>query len=76
MKITDELIGKRFIFREFPYSTIQEGVIEEISPSKKYVKINGSWYPTDNISVIEVLGDAEEDNALNVLKRYKYRYLR
>jgi len=76
MEITDELVGKRFLYREFPYSTIQEGVIEEISPSKKYVKINGSWYLTDNISVIEVLGDAEEDKTLNVLHRYRYRYLR
>lgn len=60
MEITDELVGKRFLYREFPYPTIREGVIEEISPSKTYIKINGSWYLRDNISVIEVLGDAKK----------------
>jgi len=59
MEITDELTGKRFLFREFPYSTIEEGVIEEVSPSKKYVKINGIWYPAERINIIEILNSGK-----------------
>jgi len=62
-----ELVGKKILFIK-KYSllykgTILEGVVEEVSPSGKYVKIRTTvfpytteWYETEDIKVLEVLG--------------------
>ena len=54
MKITPELIGKRVLFRDFPFIDVKEGIIREISPSRNYIKIDNSWYPAN--SIVEILG--------------------
>lgn len=35
----------------------KDGVVNEISPSKKYVNINKKWYNIKGVHVIEVLKD-------------------
>ena len=47
-------VGKRILYRGY-YYTIQEGVIQEISPNGKYVKIGGVWYKVGNISILDIL---------------------
>lgn len=56
IKIDEKLIGKRVLWKRWwEHYALNEGVIEEISPSKKYVKISGNWHPIDDIEVLEVL---------------------
>jgi len=54
MRIDEKLLGKRILYRRL-FSTIEEGVVEEISPNGEYVKINGEWYKVNEIVVLDVL---------------------
>jgi uncharacterized protein YxjI len=38
---------------------LKEGTIKELSPSKKYVKINRHWYHIKSVYIIEILRDAD-----------------
>lgn len=58
------LMGKRFLFgvtqKEegrivIPFIRMNEGVLEELSPSNKYAKINGGWYEVEELDIKEVL---------------------
>jgi soluble cytochrome b562 len=40
---------------------LKEGTIKELSPSKKYVKINRHWYHIKSVHIIEILRNADED---------------
>jgi len=52
----EKLKGKKILYREFPIgSIIKEGIIEGISPSKNYIKINGEWLEVARISILEEL---------------------
>lgn len=57
-------IGKRVLYRFHVWSTsIDEGTILELSPSRKHVKVqypNGksSWYETEDIYIWEVLPES------------------
>ena len=59
MEISKELVGKRVLYRIYPYLDIKEGVIKEISPSGNYIKIGGVWYPTIGLTIIEELEDGK-----------------
>jgi len=72
-KITKALVGKRVLFTKWLWQSEDypsEGIIKELSPSGKYVRIAyrkddlGNWYKTEYIRIIEVLGEAidEEEN--------------
>lgn len=39
---------------------LHEGIIRELSPSEKRVKINKAWYHIGQVRIVEVLGDADE----------------
>jgi len=53
----EDLTGKRILYNP-PYLTvIKEARIEEISPSKRYIKLDGQWYKTTEIKILEVLED-------------------
>jgi len=54
MKINEELLGKRILYKTY-FHTIQEGVIQEISPNGEYVKISGRWYNVKDVDVLDVL---------------------
>jgi len=45
----------KVLYKHFPFNSIMEGVIEKISPSRKYVKIDGTWYESKKITILEVL---------------------
>ena len=53
MRIDEKLLGKRILYRRL-FSTIEEGVVEEISPNGEYVKINGEWYKVNEIVVLDL----------------------
>jgi len=57
------VVGKRFLFdvaeKEggkifMPFVRVSEGRLEEVSPSKKYAKINGGWYEVEEIDIKEI----------------------
>ena len=64
------LLGQRFLFKVKnsgnPFQSIGEGLIDEISPSKKYVHIIGqhddgeSWFKWDDVDIIEWLALKEK----------------
>jgi len=56
-----DLLGKRILYRFTGHESIFEGIVKEISPSGKYIKICSKdrceWYDRFHIDVVEVLGD-------------------
>lgn len=64
IKINEELIGKRVLWKRWwghYFYVLNEGVVEEMSPSKKYVKIGGNWHTINNIEVLEILENKKEE---------------
>lgn len=48
--------GKRLLFRTQQDNTrLQEGVVEEFSPSKNHVRIGKDWHAVDHVQPIEDL---------------------
>jgi len=76
MKITTKLIGKRVLFRDLPFIDVEEGMVKEISPSRKYIKIDDSWHSAD--SVVEILGKekTKAERLLNAFKNLRLRHNR
>lgn len=60
MKI-EELVDRKVLYINYPINKniVHEGKINEISPSKKCIKINHEWFILDNIRIIELF--TEED---------------
>lgn len=48
-----DCVGKRVLWTK--YGAEREGIVEEVSPSEKYVKVDGEWYRADLVYIIEVL---------------------
>jgi len=57
----EELVDKKILFSYIPNNkfNIHEGKVNEISPSKKYIKINNDWYFLDKIMFLEIFDDSE-----------------
>lgn len=55
MEINESIVGKKVLYEVFPFIIIKEGIIEEISPSKEYVKIDGKWFKEKDLLILEVL---------------------
>jgi len=57
-----DIVGKRILYRFTGHESIFEGVVREVSPSGKYIKICNQdrceWYDRFHIDVLEVIGDA------------------
>lgn len=50
-------VNYRILYSDSPTDdVICEAKVQEISPSKKYIKLNGRWYHCKKIKVLEVLG--------------------
>jgi hypothetical protein len=48
-------VGDRFLYRledQFEF-VVYEGVLNEISPSTVYIKINNCWYMKDRVRILE-----------------------
>jgi len=56
-----DLVGKRILYRFTGHESIFEGIVKDVSPSGKYIKICNQdrceWYDRFHIDVVEVLGD-------------------
>ena len=53
-----DLVGKRVLWKPYRnFSYINEGVVKELSPSGKYVKIGNEWNDTNTVIILEVLSD-------------------
>lgn len=48
-------VGDRILYEIWGEDELKEGRIEEISPTEKYIKIDGQWYRKYDIKVKEVL---------------------
>ncbi len=57
----EELIDRKVLFSYIPTNrfAVQEGKINEFSPSGKYVKINHGWYFLEKIALLEIFTDSE-----------------
>lgn len=57
----EELVDKKILFSYAPSNkfVIHEGKVNEISPSKKYIKINHEWYFLDKVMFLEIFDDKE-----------------
>ena len=57
----EELIDRKVLFSYIPTNrfTVQEGKINEFSPSGRYIKINHEWYFLDKIALLEIFTDSE-----------------
>jgi len=56
--------GDRFLYRKNYTSSIMEGFVVEVAPSRDYIKLLGGWMPIQDLVshhvLIEVLGKDEE----------------
>lgn len=52
----EDLIDKKILFSYIPTNrfAVQEGKVNEFSPSGKYIKINHEWYFLDKVAFLEV----------------------
>ena len=57
----EELIDRKVLFSYIPTNrfAVQEGKINEFSPSGKYVKINHERYFLEKIALLEIFTDSE-----------------
>lgn len=57
----EELIDRKVLFAYNPVSkfTVQEGKINEFSPSGNYIKINNEWYFVDKVAFLEIFSKSE-----------------
>ena len=57
----EEIIDKKILFSYIPNNkfAVQEGKVNEVSPSKKYIKINSEWYFLDKVMFLEIFDDKE-----------------
>lgn len=52
--IDETLVNKRVLFTQ-GYGNLREGVVDELSPSGKYISINSQWYGVETLTIIEIL---------------------
>jgi len=56
-----ELIGKKVLFRTYPFSAVKEGKVLLVSPNEEYIKIEYSntlhmeWIESDKFRLLDVL---------------------
>ena len=55
MNVDKSMIGKRVLYYPTVLGDIQEGIVEELSPSGKFVKVSGKWYVCIRVDMLEVL---------------------
>jgi len=57
----EEIVDKKILFSYIPINkfSVQEGKVNEISPSKKFIKISNEWYFLDKIMFLEIFDDTE-----------------
>jgi len=49
-----ELIGKRIIIRTDPH-TYEEKIVNEVSPSSQFIKLNNTWHYKLEITLEDIL---------------------
>ena len=57
----EEIVDKKILFSYLPNNrfSVQEGRVNELSPSKKYIKINHEWYFLDKVMFLEIFDHKE-----------------
>lgn len=57
----EDLIDRKILFINYPANRnlVHEGKVNEISPTKKCIKINHEWYIIDNIRILELFSEKE-----------------
>jgi len=57
----EELVDRKILFINYPVNRhlVQEGKVNEFSPSKKCIKINHEWYIFDNIRILELFSEKD-----------------
>jgi len=57
----ENIIDRKILFSYTPNNKfhVQEGKVNEISPSQKYIKINNDWYFLDKIMFLEIFDTKE-----------------
>lgn len=57
----EDIVDKKILFSYVPSNkfAVQEGKVNELSPSSKFIKINNEWYFLDKILFLEIFEDTE-----------------
>jgi len=64
-----DCVGKRILYT-YGWLSVFEGVMQEISPSEDYVKIDNTWYRSYQIEIKEILRfDIQGWDALSCMGR-------
>jgi hypothetical protein len=65
MIITKQHIGKRILYKKVSvFENVEEGIIQEMSPTGEWFKINNTWHKTIEYDLIEVLNETKDEKKL------------